>query len=180
MDIQVWNEDIERLLRFAVDRHGRLVRYIASYGEDFEDVLQHLRVELWRRLPLYDGKHRLSTFVFAVTRAELLRLAQFLNRPCRAGWRDRVPLLLENEDGELDEYLEDTSLHMEEDVVASEILEHVRRGLLGRYSEHEVEEFIGHITGSADISTLSRGKRAGMMRLTRRIINSYMEAYENV
>lgn len=63
-----WCEEIERMLRSAMVRYERLVRYIMSYGEEYDDVLQELRVRLWCRLGAYDDRYRLSTFVFTLVR----------------------------------------------------------------------------------------------------------------
>lgn len=175
-----WSDDIERMLRSAAARHDNLVRYIMSYGEEYDDVLQHLRIQIWMRLSEYNGRYNLSTFIFTLVKHELLRRVTYINRIRRAGWRDRVSLEVESDDGGLETLqLEDPRQRVDDELLRDEMLARLRRELSARFQEYEVEVFLSSLLGECDF-VLSPRKRARMMRIARAVASTYLEEAYNV
>lgn len=159
-----WTLDHERLLRSAMREYRYLVSRIVKLGEDIEDITQYLRVEVWRKLKYHsDKRSELSTFIYLAAKSELLKLLAYCSRQKRKGWSLRVPLYMENEEGELVDYIEDPSPSPEQLVQYRELLSRARDILMDRYGQEMTDLFFNAMIGN-DVQPMDR-------RLKNRIAN---------
>ena len=82
------NQDLEQLIR---DNESRLRRIARQYAgpDDWQDLLQEIALALWRGLPGFEGRSRLSTWVFRVavnTALQYARRRRPPGEPLPQGW----------------------------------------------------------------------------------------------
>jgi RNA polymerase sigma-70 factor (ECF subfamily) len=69
------NPDLEQVLRDNRDRLARIARQYAG-AADQQDLLQEMAVALWQGLPRFEGRSKLSTWVFRVALNTALQYAR--------------------------------------------------------------------------------------------------------
>lgn len=143
-----WDDQAEAMLRAAVRENDRLVRQIIARGEDLEDVLQYLRLNLWKRHSIYDHKHRVTTFLFKYVRYLLLERIRELDRNPRVVSQHTQPLYYYSpqEGAEVPiEVLDPSAPVPEDEVILSDMVQHVRKALARHYSSQDIDRFLRYI-----------------------------------
>ena len=151
------NDDLETVLD---DNRASLVRIARQYAgaDDWQDLLQEISMALWRGLPGFDGRAKLSTWVYRVAINTALQFVR-RRRPPTADLVDEPPGSLDAGDpmAVLEEFLH--------------TLDPINRAVLLLDLEGLHREDIGDVLGLSPGAVAAR-----MTRLKSRFSEMYVEA----
>lgn len=175
-----WTEYHENLLKAALLKYGRMVYWLRRRGEDYEDIEQEMRVRVWENLQTYDPtKSQVSTYIFRVVHNKLANWITILN------YKKRNPkegvISIEEIEQPLDNLVDQEHLRLhrmrtdpERRIVENELLNGLRRELLLKFPEWEVDIFINHLLYEEPIGKIPWQHRPRMKEITRNFLRQYL------
>lgn len=171
-----WDEEAERILLAAFKKHFSLVQQLRQCGEEDEDILQDLRIGVWMRLPRYNTRYCLTTFIFSSVRYLLLKRLEYLSRQRRAGRAMTTSLqqYWEQEDGECPLEVADPTVPLPEDqLIYRDMVEYLRCELARWYPPQVVDLFLAHVLAGDPQPDISYFKRGRLRNLALQALHRY-------
>lgn len=176
-----WDEEAERILLAAFKKHSYLVHQLRQCGEDDEDILQYLRIGIWMRLPRYNTRYCLTTFIFSSVRYLLLKRLEYLMRQRRAGHALTISLQQhwDDEDEECQLEIADPGVPLPEDqLVYQDMLEYIRSELSRYYPEQLVDSFLNHVLAGDSRPNISYFRMSRLYALALQAVRRYNSTCE--
>lgn len=175
----VWTEEHEKLLKSAIGRNATLARAVHAYGEDYEDIVQEMRVAVWIELQRrYDANiSKLSTFIYTVVRSRLIHWVSKLSRKRR---RPDQPVMVVDDMETIEDLIDPSGMYSREEgvdplttVLNDEFWFTVRSALSAEFGEKDTDHFLNAMIYSEPLSPLNHYRKQRMRRATQHILTLY-------
>jgi len=171
MALKSWTTEEEMILRAAIKKYRTIVDDIIRQGMPYEDVLQELRIRIYRKArPSYD-EITYSTALYRIIYTGLIALRWKTSRIKNRLVHEAVSIEATLE--QVEEWYKGwgTSPSPEEEVISSiytsQLMQAVRDLLLTRYSPRDVDLFLQSLVSEEPVMELSRSTRERMKKYVR-------------